>query len=101
MYTGNHEQILEKIATLNETLSKMIAAADKDADVDPKVLDIRCKTIKQMIMEVDNSLGDLHDILDTMQEYDEENWPKGVKLVDELESNTQKLVEYLRSIGKY
>ncbi len=52
-------------------------------------------------MEVDNSLGDLHDMLDTMQEYDEENWPKGVKLVDELESNTQKLVEYLRSIGKY
>ncbi len=75
MYTGNHEQILEKIATLNETLAKMIAAADKDADVDPKVLDIRCKTIKQMIMEVDNSLGDLHDMLDTMQEYDEENWP--------------------------
>ena len=36
MYTGNHEQILEKIATLNETLAKMIAAADKDADVDPK-----------------------------------------------------------------
>lgn len=101
MYPENRDQILEGINKLNDTMSKIIASKDKETDVTPEVFDIRCKTIKQMIIEVDNSLGDLRDMLDTMEHYQDERYEESVKLINDLENNAAILVDYLRSVGKY
>lgn len=101
MYPQNRDQILEGLLKLNETLAKMIEAKDKDSEVTEEIIEIRVKAIKGIIMQVDNSLGELHDMLDTMEHYEDERHGEACKIVDDLENSASELINYLRSLGKY
>ena len=101
MYPQNRDQILEGLIKLNETLGKMIAAKDKDSDVSEEIIEVRVKAIRGIIMQVDNSLGELHDMLDTMEHYQDERHQEACKIVNELENSSNELIDYLRAKGKY
>lgn len=101
MYKEDRDNIIAGITKLNEAMCKLIALKDQETDVTPEILDIRCKTIKHMTIEVDNSLSYLRDFLDAMEAHGDEHYDASVKLVNELERNAEVLIEYLRSVGKY
>ena len=52
-------------------------------------------------MQIDNSLGELHDMLDTLEYHQDERFNAASQAVTQLEDNTAQVVEYLRSLGKY
>lgn len=101
MYPENRDQIIAGLIQLNDTLTKLIQAKDKETEASEEALDVRCKAIKGMVMQVDNTLGEMRDMLDTMEYYQDEKFDEATRVVNELEENTSNLIEYLRSIGRY
>ena len=66
MYPFNRDQIITGLNNLNDTLVKLLAGRGNEEQTDPKMLEFRVKALKQVLMQVDNSLGELHDMLDTL-----------------------------------
>lgn len=66
-----------------------------------KVLEVRMTLCKHIIMQVDGSLGDLHDLLDTMEYYQDEKLEQARRMVAELEDGTNELIAYLRAHNRY
>ncbi len=101
MYPFDLDQIIAGVNTLNDTLTKLLAGRESEAQADPKFLEVRVKTLKQVLMQIDNSLGELHDMLDTLEYHQDERFTAASQAVTKLEDNTAQVVEYLRSLGKY
>ena len=101
MYPQNRDQIIEGLNRRNDTLSRMIEARDKSDEVDADILEVRVKAIKGIVMQVDNSLGELRDLLDTMEHYEDERHEETRRIVDQIEESTAELVNYLRTLGRY
>lgn len=101
MYPFDPDQIIAGLTKLNDTLVKLLSGRGNEAETDPKILEIRIKTLKEVLMQIDNSLGELHDMLDTLDYHKDERYEEASKIVRELEDNTAQVVEYLRSLGKY
>lgn len=103
MYPDNRDEILKGLNDLASCMEKMLSsssAGDED-QIDPKALEIRFKLIKQIIFQVDNSLGDFQDMLDTMEYYQDEKYAEAKNLVNHLEDLTTDLVNYLRKHNQY
>ncbi|HIV54690.1 MAG TPA: hypothetical protein H9898_02780 [Candidatus Anaerobiospirillum stercoravium] len=101
MYPFNRDQIITGLNNLNDTLVKLLAGRGNEEQTDPKMLEFRVKALKQVLMQVDNSLGELHDMLDTLEYHKDERYEEAAAVVRALEDNTAQVVEYLRSLGKY
>ena len=101
MYPFNRGQIITGLNNLNDTLVKLLAGRGNEEQTDPKMLEFRVKALKQVLMQVDNSLGELHDMLDTLEYHKDERYEEAAAVVRALEDNTAQVVEYLRSLGKY
>lgn len=101
MYPFNRDQIITGLKNLNDTLVKLLAGRGNEEQTDPKMLEFRVKALKQVLMQVDNSLGELHDMLDTLEYHKDERYEEAAAVVRALEDNTAQVVEYLRSLGKY
>ncbi len=101
MYPFDPDKIVAGVNTLNDTLVKLLSGRGQEEDTDPKFLEVRVKTLKQVLMQIDNSLGELHDLLDTLEYHQDERYEAAAQAIRALEDNTAQVVEYLRSLGKY
>lgn len=101
MYNLDRDKIMQALTQLNDIMDNVLKHKDEVSQLDPQILDIRVKTLKQVIMEVDNSMGDLRDLLDTLEYHQDERYEEASRLVNVLEDNTTAVIEYLRSLGRY
>ena len=100
MYADNINHILEAARKCNDTLDQLLSHRDEEATGD--TLKVRTMLIKQVIMEVDNSMSSMHDILDSMELVgDNKNHTELDTLVRAIEDKTNTLIEYMRSLGQY
>lgn len=95
----------ELAATVGEdqapVVSESLDAPQTEEDLAAKALEIRFKLCKHIIMQVDSSLGDFQDMLDTMEYYQDEKYEEARRLVAELEDCTNALIAYLRQHNRY
>lgn len=95
----------ELAATVGEdqapVVSESLDAPQTEEDLAAKALEIRFKLCKHIIMQVDSSLGDFQDMLDTMEYYQDEKYEEARRLVAELEDCTNALIAYLRQYNRY
>ena len=95
----------ELVATVGEdqapVVSESLDAPQTEEDLAAKALEIRFKLCKHIIMQVDSSLGDFQDMLDTMEYYQDEKYEEARRLVAELEDCTNALIAYLRQHNRY
>ena len=82
-------------------VSESLDAPQTEEDLAAKALEIRFKLCKHIIMQVDSSLGDFQDMLDTMEYYQDEKYEEARRLVAELEDCTNALIAYLRQHNRY
>ena len=96
---------VELAATVGEdqapVVSESLDAPQTEEDLAAKALEIRFKLCKHIIMQVDSSLGDFQDMLDTMEYYQDEKYEEARRLVAELEDCTNALIAYLRQHNRY
>lgn len=81
--------------------SETLEAPQTEEELAAKALEIRFKLCKHIIMQVDSSLGDFQDMLDTMEYYQDEKYEEARRLVAELEDCTNALIAYLRQHNRY
>ena len=95
----------ELAATVGEdqapVVSESLDVPQTEEDLAAKALEIRFKLCKHIIMQVDSSLGDFQDMLDTMEYYQDEKYEEARRLVAELEDCTNALIAYLRQHNRY
>lgn len=95
----------ELAATVGEDQAPVVSvsldAPQTEEDLAAKALEIRFKLCKHIIMQVDSSLGDFQDMLDTMEYYQDEKYEEARRLVAELEDCTNALIAYLRQHNRY
>lgn len=96
---------VELAATVGEDqdtgVSESLDAPQTEEELAAKALEIRFKLCKHIIMQVDSSLGDFQDMLDTMEYYQDEKYEEARRLVAELEDCTNALIAYLRQHNRY
>ncbi len=102
------DDIISGIEALVARINKMLhaveqEAAETDAEKAPTTeqLELRFKLFKLVVMQVDNSMGDFHDLLDTMDYNQDKDYERARMLINELEDRTNDLIAYLRKHGKY
>lgn len=88
----------EEQGSNEESVAKISPKDTKKVD---KMLEVRMKLCQHVIMQVDSSLGDLHDMLDTMEYYQDEKFEQASRMVSELEDGTNALIAYLRAHNRY
>lgn len=112
MYPAGRDDILKSLEDLISFMDKSLDAAIKleedpsSQDVTPgsdleKLMAVRFKILKGVVMQVDNSLGDLQDLLDTMDYHQDEKLPEAKRLVDRLEEGVSNIINYLRKHNQY
>lgn len=112
MYPAGRDDILKGLENLISFMEKSLDAAIK-SDEDPgntqeisqedkeKLMTVRFKLLKGVVMQVDNSLGDLQDLLDTMEYHQDEKLPDAKRLVNRLEEEASSIIDYLRRHNQY
>lgn len=106
MYPANRDEILKGLKDLVSCMEKMLnSSAEEEAQQDSEqiaeALNIRFKLIKQIVYQVDNSLGDFQDMLDTMEFHQDEHLTEARQLVNKVEELTAELINYLRRYNQY
>lgn len=103
MYPDNKDDILKGLNNLATCMENMLKKASEmeNEEIDPDAMVIHFKLVKQLIFQVDNSLGDIQDFLDTMEYYQDEKYAETKKLVIKVEDLTTELIAYLRKHNQY
>lgn len=102
MYPANRDEILKGLKNLADCMEQLLKSAhEQEIESDATKLELHFKLVKQIVFQVDNSLGDLQDLLDTMDYHQDEKLPEAKNLVNQVEELTTKLVDYLRKNNKY
>lgn len=106
MYPANRDEILKGLNDLASCMEKMLNSsaqenAEQGKEPEAESLQVRFKLIKQIVYQVDNSLGDFQDMLDTMEYHQDEKLDETRQLVNKIEDLTSDLIDYLRKHNQY
>lgn len=103
MYPANRDDILKGLNDLVVCMEKLLSTSDNtsEQEMDEKALAVRFKLIKNIVYQVDNSLGDFQDLLDTMDYHQDDKYDEAFQLVNKVEELTVELIDFLRKHNQY